>query len=32
MQRLIDEGLANGPSEGFDVEDFLSDMRAAPAG
>ena len=32
MQRLIDDGLASGPSEGFDVEDFLNDMRGKNAG
>ena len=32
MQRLIDEGLASGPAESFDVEHFLSEMRAGHAG
>lgn len=32
MQRLIDEGLASGPSEAFDVEEFLSGIRGTHAG
>ena len=32
MQKLVDEGLASGSAENFDVESFLSDLRGTHAG
>ena len=31
IQKLVDEGLASGPAEPFDPEDFLRSKRAADA-
>ncbi len=32
MQKLIDEGLASGPAENFNVDGFLSEMRGTHSG
>lgn len=32
MQKLIDEGLASGPAENFNVDSFLSEMRGTHSG